>query len=119
MEETKESFIDVIAHFVNMGRYIKMSLGCDSNGNAGFELVFEDGVCIVCEDFLRIKRCKDEEYTTINIDVYAPGMTGLEKAANAIKKWQCYYDGEQYAIVEDGHVNAPYWQRQEKVSVIK
>lgn len=118
MEETKFS-IDVIAQFLNMGRYIKKSSGCDDDGNAGFELVFEDGVCIVCEDFLRIKRCEDEEYTTINIDVYAPGMPWLEKAANAIKEHQCYYDGEQYAIVEEGHVNAPYWNKQEKVSTIK
>lgn len=118
MEETK-SYVDVIAHFVNMGRYIKMSPGCDYDGNAGFELIFEEGVCIVCEDFLRIKRYEDEEYTTINLEVYAPGIPWLEKAANAIKKWQCYYDGEQYAIVEDGHVNAPYWQKQEKVSAIK
>jgi hypothetical protein len=33
MEETK-SYVDVIAHFVNMGRYIKMSSGCDYGCNA-------------------------------------------------------------------------------------
>lgn len=114
--------IDAITKFINLGEYQSMSDGCDYDDNVGMMLVFDKGECLICEDFLRAKHTNDDDYITVNIEAYAPRLSSskiwIKKAAEAIRTLPCYYNGEQYALVEDDHVNAGYWQKQTKVEHI-
>lgn len=105
--------IKTIGKFVNLGQYQFTTEGCDFDMNAGVMIVFDDGDCIICQGFLRVKRTNDDDFTTVSIETYMPQPDGPEtkvrQVAEAIKSLPCYYDEEQYALVADNYVGANYW----------